>query len=171
LQVRISRTLDLFWKNIKKQLQNITSPSPKNSLVEKPSLEKYPPPSPLFAYGMSNPQALQKTLKPAPQTSSAPSFISRLFGLRTLPPVPYGSPQQGEVVMPLDIMRQQAVEGYESMRKYIEEHGEEILEEDKKREQQMLNESKMSLVGFMGRFGGGGAPPPPPVSADDKAGK
>jgi hypothetical protein len=131
-----------------------------------------PTPSPpfLFTYRQINPQALQKTLKPAPQTSSAPSFISRLFGLRTLPPVPYGSPQQGEVVMPLDIMRQQAVEGYESMRKYIEEHGEEILEEDKKREQQMLNESKMSLVGFMGRFGGGGAPPPP-VSADDKTGK
>lgn len=71
--------------------------------------------------------------------------------------------------MPLDIMRQQAVEGYEAMRKYIEEHGEEILEEDKKREQQMLNESKMSLVGFMGRFGGG--VPPPGAQGDDKAGK
>jgi len=116
----------------------------------------------------SNWKALQKTLKPPPQAASAPSFISKLFGLRTLPPVQSTSPQQGEVVMPLDIMRQQALEGYEAMRKYIEEHGDEILEEDKKREQQMLNESKMSLVGFMGRFGSG---VPPPPSADDKARK
>lgn len=46
------------------------------------------------------------------------------------------------------------------MKKYIDEHGAEILEEDKKREQQMLGEQKMSLVDFMGRIGGGGAPPP-----------
>ena len=116
----------------------------------------------------SNQQALQKTLKPAPQTASAPSFISRLFGLRTLPPMQPSSPQESEVVMPLDIMRKQAVEGYEAMRKYIEEHGEEILEEDKKREQQMLNESKMSLVGFVGRFGGG---VPPPASASGEKGE
>jgi hypothetical protein len=57
-------------------------------------------------------------------------------------------------------MRQQATEGYEAMKKYIDEHGAEILEEDKKREQQILGEQKMSLVDLMGRLGGGGAPPP-----------
>jgi len=55
-------------------------------------------------------------------------------------------------------MRKQATEGYEAMKKYIDEHGQEILDEDKKREQQMLGDQKMSLVGFMGRFGG--SPPP-----------
>lgn len=69
-------------------------------------------------------------------------------------------PQQGDIVTPLDLMRQQATESYEAMKKYIDEHGAEILEEDKKREQQMLGEQKMSLVDFMGRIGGGGAPPP-----------
>ena len=53
-------------------------------------------------------------------------------------------------------MRAQATEGYENMKKYIEEHGQEMLEEDKKREQQMLAEQKSSLVGFLARFGGGG---------------
>ena len=57
-------------------------------------------------------------------------------------------------------MRQQATEGYEAMKKYIDEHGEEILEEDKKREQQILGEQKFSLVGHMARLGSGGAPPP-----------
>ena len=79
------------------------------------------------------------------------------------------TPQPGEIVTPLDVMRQQATEGYEAMKKYFEEHGEEILEEDKKREQQMMEEQKMSLTGFMGRFGG--VPPPPPSpSAEDKTG-
>jgi mitochondrial import inner membrane translocase subunit TIM50 len=112
-------------------------------------------------------KALQKTLKPPAEASSAPSFISKLFGLRTLPPVQLASPQQGEVVMPLDIMRQQAVEGYEAMRKYIEEHGDEILEEDKKREQQMLDESKTSIMGILGRITGRGAASP----SEEKAGK
>jgi hypothetical protein len=62
-------------------------------------------------------------------------------------------------------MRQQATEGYEAMKKYIDEHAEEILEDDRKREQQMLGEQKMSLAGFVGRFGGG-VPPP----TDDKKG-
>jgi hypothetical protein len=62
-------------------------------------------------------------------------------------------------------MRQQATEGYEAMKKYIDEHAEEILEEDRKREQQMLGEQKMSLAGFIGRFSGG-VPPP----TDDKKG-
>ena len=44
----------------------------------------------------SNQQALQKTLKPAPQTASAPSFISRLFGLRTLPPMQPSSPKKAK---------------------------------------------------------------------------
>jgi hypothetical protein len=61
-------------------------------------------------------------------------------------------------------MRQQATEGYEAMKKYIDEHGAEMLEEDKKREQQMLGEQKLSLVGHMARFGSGGAPPPPEES-------
>lgn len=70
--------------------------------------------------------------------------------------------QQDEIVTPLDMQRQMAKENYEAMKKYIDEHGEEILEEDKKREQQMLTEQKMSLMGFFERFGSGGAPPPPP---------
>lgn len=70
--------------------------------------------------------------------------------------------------MPLDIMRQQAIEGYEAMRKYIEEHGNEILEEDKKREQQMLDESKTSIVGILGRITGRGAASP---SEEEKARK
>lgn len=56
------------------------------------------------------------------------------------------------------------------MKKYIDEHGAEILEEDKKREQQILGEQKMSLVGHMSRFGNPGVPPPP-AEQDDKKGK
>ncbi len=65
-------------------------------------------------------------------------------------------------------MRQQATESYEAMKKYIDEHGAEILEEDKKREQQMLGEQKMSLVGHMSRFGNPGVVPPPPGQDDNK---
>jgi hypothetical protein len=68
-------------------------------------------------------------------------------------------------------MRQQATEGYEAMKKYIDEHGAEILEEDKKREQQILGEQKMSLVGHMSRFGSPGVVPPPADGQDDKKGK
>jgi hypothetical protein len=76
--------------------------------------------------------------------------------------------QQGEIVTPLDMQRQMATENYEAMKKYIDEHGEEILEEDKKREQQMLGEQKMSLMGFFERFGSGGVPPPPAQEGKDK---
>ena len=86
--------------------------------------------------------------------------------MRTLPPVQGTTPAQGEIVTPLDMMRQQAIEGYEAMKKYIDEHGAEILEEDKKREQQLLGEQKMSLVSHMSRFGSG-APPPPATPAQD----
>jgi hypothetical protein len=58
----------------------------------------------------------------------------------------------GDIVTPLDMMRQQATESYEALKKYFDEHGEEILEEDKKREQQMIQEQKVSLQGFFGRF-------------------
>lgn len=71
-----------------------------------------------------------------------------------------------DIVTPLDLLRKQATESYEQMKKYIDEHGEEILEEDKRREQQLLGDQKMSLVGFMARFGGGGQPPPPPASQE-----
>jgi hypothetical protein len=71
------------------------------------------------------------------------------------------STTENEILTPLDMMRQQATEGYEQMRKWVDEHGEEIIAEDKKREEQLLGEQKMSLLGFMGRFGGGEQPPPP----------
>lgn len=133
------------------------SPSPKNSPVAKPWPEKFSPPlSPSTQLTL---QALQKTLKPVPTTDSSTSFVSRLFGLRALPPVQTPATAPGDVVFPLDLMRAQATEGYENMKKYIEEHGQEMLEEDKKREQQMLAEQKSSLVGFLARFGGGGVAP------------
>ena len=78
------------------------------------------------------------------------------------------TPQAGEIVTPLDMQRQMATENYEAMKKYIDAHGEEILEEDKKREQQMLGEQKMSLLGFMERFGGGVPPPPSSQEKKDK---
>ena len=65
-------------------------------------------------------------------------------------------------------MRQQATEGYEAMKKFIDDHGAEILEEDKKREQQILGEQKMSLVGHMSRFGNPGVVPPPAGQGDNK---
>jgi len=47
------------------------------------------------------------------------------------------------------------------MKKWIDEHGDEIIQEDKKREQQFVAEQKTSLMGFMARLGG--APPPDSV--------
>lgn len=82
--------------------------------------------------------------------------------MRTLPPVQAPNVQAGDIVTPLDLQRQQAVEGYEAMKKWIDEHGDEILQEDKKREQQFVAEQKTSLMGFMARLGG--APPPDSVS-------
>ena len=38
------------------------------------------------------------------------------------------------------------------MRKYIDEHAQEILEEDKKREQQFQAEQKVSLMSRLGTF-------------------
>ena len=67
---------------------------------------------------------------------------------------PVSEEQSDEMITPLDVLRQQATEGYQQMKKYIDEHGEEILAADKKLEQQMLGEQKMSLLGFMGKFGG-----------------
>jgi hypothetical protein len=48
------------------------------------------------------------------------------------------------------------------MKKYIDEHAQEILEEDKRREQQMVAEQKTSLMGFMGVMGKWGVGPSPP---------
>lgn len=107
-------------------------------------------------------QALQKTLKPTPTADAGgSSFVSRLFGLRALPPVQTPTTAPGDVVLPLDLVRAQAAEGYEQIKKWIEEHGQEILEEDKKREQQMMAEASTSLLGFFSRLGSGGVPPPP----------
>jgi hypothetical protein len=105
-------------------------------------------------------------LKPAPPASSGQSFISRLFGLRALPPVQPSTPQPGEIVTPLDIVRQQATEGYEAIKKYIDEHGQEILDDDKKRDQQMMEEQKVSLTSFFSRFVGQS---PPAGSQNDKS--
>jgi len=41
------------------------------------------------------------------------------------------------------------------MKKYLEEHGQEIVEEDKKREQQILAEQKINLIDGLGKFFGG----------------
>jgi len=41
----------------------------------------------------------------------------------------------------------------------VDENGEKILEEDKAREQQALQEQKMTLFGYFGRLAGGGMPP------------
>ena len=57
------------------------------------------------------------------------------------------------------------------MKKYIDEHAQEILDDDKKKEQQMLSEQRMSLTGLIERMTGEvPVPPPTPASAaqDDK---
>lgn len=56
------------------------------------------------------------------------------------------------MVLPIDMLRQAAVENYETMKKYFDEHGQEILEDDKKREQQLLAEQKINLVDGVRRF-------------------
>ena len=98
-------------------------------------------------------------MKPAPSGSQSQSIISRLFGLRSSPAVQVTTPTPGDIVTPLDLVRQQATEAYEGMLKYIDEHGAEILEEDKKREEQfMIEQQKTSIVGFMGKLFGQEAP-------------
>ena len=96
-------------------------------------------------------------MKPASSPSQG-SFISGLFGLRALPPM-HGKPESpDEIVTPLDILRKQAIEGYEATKKYIDENSEQILEEDKKREQTALAEQRTSLVGFLERITKGSPP-------------
>jgi len=101
-------------------------------------------------------------LKPTTSAPPSQSFISRLFGIKAPSPVKIATRSPEEVVTPLDLIRQQATEAYEAMLKYIDEHGQEILEEDKKREEQfMIEQQKTSIVGFFGRLLGGPPHPPP----------
>jgi len=55
---------------------------------------------------------------------------------------------------PLDYTRKLAQGGYLQMRKHIEEHGEEILEEDKKRQAEAIAESKATLFGHFMKLKG-----------------
>lgn len=68
---------------------------------------------------------------------SGGSWAMRVLGLAPAePPKPK---------MPQDLMREQAQKGYEEFKKYIEEHGEKMLAEEKAREQEIMNEHKMTL--------------------------
>ncbi|CAN6630832.1 mitochondrial import inner membrane translocase subunit Tim50p [Trichomonascus vanleenenianus] len=48
-------------------------------------------------------------------------------------------------MMPMDYVRQEGQKGYEAFQKYLAEHGEKILAEEKEREKQILNEQKFTL--------------------------
>ena len=134
------------------------SPSPKNSPFANKWPELYPP---ITAYSFTpllTPrfEALQKTLKPARSNQAGPSFFSKLFGVRQVPPtVPLpDAEEEAETMTPLDYTRKLAQGGYLQMRKHIEEHGEEILEEDKKRQAEAIAESKASLFGHFMKLKG-----------------
>lgn len=64
-------------------------------------------------------------------------WASSILGLpQQTPPTP---------MMPQDYIRQEGQKGYEAFQKYIQEHGEKILKEEKEREQEILNEQKFTL--------------------------
>jgi len=101
-------------------------------------------------------EALQKALKPAKSQDGGLSFVSKLFGVRQAQPtapLPIAE-EEAETMTPLDYTRKLAQGGYLQMRKHIEEHGEEILEEDKKRQAEAIAESKASLFGHFMKLKG-----------------
>lgn len=55
------------------------------------------------------------------------------------------SPVPSAPMMPQDYIRQEGQKGYEQFQKYVQEHGEQFLAEEKEREQQMLNDQKFTL--------------------------
>lgn len=55
------------------------------------------------------------------------------------------SPIPSAPMMPQDYIRQEGQKGYEQFQKYVQEHGEAFLAEEKAREQQIMNDQKFTL--------------------------
>ncbi|KAK9470008.1 HAD-like domain-containing protein [Dipodascopsis tothii] len=89
----------------------------------------------------------------AQQKGGAARFLASLAGGRANP---------DEVPpMPQDLIRQEGQRGYEEFMKYIREHGEKMLEEEKAKEKEFLAEQKLTL----GKILTEGMPKPPEPEA------
>lgn len=69
--------------------------------------------------------------------SQSNDWAAAVLGMKPqVPPTP---------MMPQDYIRQEGQKGYEAFQKYIQEHGDKMLQEEKEREKEILNEQKLTL--------------------------